>query len=98
MLGPIRSTPTLLSSDSVSGTLIRPRPIPPRTIGSTRFGKYGMPRLIVEPYSIAPSSTMAPTNTTTRGGNRVTSRDDVPNPMATAMAYGMKPIAARSGL
>ena len=47
--GPIRSTPTLAINDSPSGTLIMPRPIAPKTIGSTRFGKYGTPPLSVEP-------------------------------------------------
>ena len=75
-----------------------PRPTAPTTIGSTRFGKYGMPPLSVEPYSVAPSTTMPPAITITRGENRVTSRDDTAVPMAIAMANGMKPTAARSGL
>ena len=45
VVGPMRSTPTLAITDSPSGTLIMPIPIPPMTMGSTRFGKYGMPRL-----------------------------------------------------
>ena len=41
---------------------------------------------------------MPPAITTTRGENRVTSRDDAAVPMAIAMANGTKLIAARSGL
>jgi hypothetical protein len=45
----MRSKPTPAMADRVSGTTIRPIPMPPTTIGTTRFGKYGMPRLSVEP-------------------------------------------------
>ena len=47
--GPIWSKPTPAMAETVSGTTIMPMPIPPMVIGSTRFGKYGMPRFSVEP-------------------------------------------------
>ena len=36
-------------AETVSGTTIMPMPMPPTVIGMTRFGKYGMPPLRVEP-------------------------------------------------
>ena len=47
--GPISSMPTPAMADTVNGTTIMPMPRPPTVIGMTRFGKYGMPPLSVEP-------------------------------------------------
>lgn len=94
----LRSDPTLAISDSVGGTPIMPSPTAPTTLGSTRFGKYGMPRLNVEPYRIAPSIRMPPAITATRGGNRDTSRDDAPTPMTIAMTNGTTAMPGRSVL
>lgn len=47
--GPISSKPTPAMAETVSGTTIMPIPKPPIVMGSTRFGKYGIPALSVEP-------------------------------------------------
>jgi hypothetical protein len=47
--GPISSNPTPAIAETVNGTTIMPIPKPPTVMGSTRFGKYGMPALSVEP-------------------------------------------------
>src|SRR5579875_506885 len=97
-VGPIRSTPTLAITDNARGTSIIPMPKAPTARGTTRFGKYGTPRLSVEPYNMATSTTMLPAITTIRGGNHDTSRDDMPAPALTATANGMNANPARSAL
>ncbi len=94
--GPIWSKPTPAIAESVSGTTIVPMPIPPTVIGTTRSGKYGMPACRVEPYSMAPSTRMPPTITSTRGEKNRTSCEEAPNPIPIPMTNGMKPTPARS--
>ncbi len=90
--------PILGTADSISATKMIPIPIPPNTSGINRFGKYGIPALSVEPYSMAPRTSTPPEMTRTRGGKTDTNCDDSASPMPIAIANGMNPIPARSGL
>ena len=53
-----------------------------------------MPPLIVEPYTIAATTSVPPPMTITRGGNQDTSCEDAARPMPIALANGMKLPAA----
>ena len=65
--GPISRGPTSATAHSGRITEITPIPKPPTTIGTTRSGKYGMVRVSVEPYSMAPSTSRPPPMISQRG-------------------------------
>ncbi len=96
--GPISRGPTSATAHSGRITELTPMPNPPTTIGTTRSGKYGMVRVSVEPYSMAPSTKMPPPMISQRGATYGAARaaSTLPSPRATA--NGMNPMPACSAL